>query len=178
MATSTEAGRGQPQGVEVRETGAGGYQVEIRAGGSRFFADEPVAAGGLGSGPTPYDLLGSALGACTAMTVRLYAQRKGWPLESVLVRVVHRPDGLQAKDRFAREIRLEGDLSLDQRRRLLEIAERCPVHRTLEHGSDIVTVLAEQPLAGHLDPDPMDHMADMIEACENGNAAAAAGSAS
>jgi len=176
MASSTESARAQPEGVEVRETGTGAYQVEIRTGATRFIADEPTAAGGLGSGPTPYELLSSALGACTAMTVRLYAQRKGWPLKEVFVRVIHRRDGLQARDRFAREVRLEGDLSFDQRRRLLEIAERCPVHRTLERGSEIVTVLAEQPLAGHLDPEPMGHMTDMIEACEEDAGSVASGS--
>lgn len=167
----------EQEGVEIRETGAGGFQVEIRAGGAQFFGDEPLAAGGLGSGPTPYELLSSALGACTAMTVRLYAERKGWPLDNVFVRVVHRRESLQAKDRFAREIRLEGDLSFDQRRRLLEIAERCPVHQTLERGSEVVTVLAEQPLAGHLDPEPLGHMEDMLEACEE-EAASSASSAS
>jgi putative redox protein len=179
MAITHEASTVVTEGVEVRETGAGRFQLEIRTGGTQFFADEPSAAGGLGSGPTPYDLLSSALGACTAMTVRLYAERKGWTLKEVFVRVVHRREGLQAKDRFAREIRLEGDLSFDQRRRLLEIAERCPVHLTLERGSEVVTVLAEQPLAGHLDPEPMGHMTDMVEACEEGpGEAAVAGSAS
>jgi len=178
MAISNEAAPLEPEGVEVHETGAGRFQVEVQAAGTRFLADEPVAAGGLGTGPNPYDLLSSALGACTAMTVRLYAERKGWPLTSVTVRVIHRREGLQAKDRFAREIRLEGDLSFDQRRRLLEIAERCPVHLTLERGSEVVTVLTEQPLAGHLDPEPMGHMTDMEEACENGRGASAAGSAS
>src|SRR5690349_1628995 len=96
------------EGVEVRETGRGKFQLEIHAGGVSFLADEPASAGGLGSGPTPYDLLGSALGACTAMTLRLYAEKKGWPLKSVKVRVVHRRGGLEAKDRFAREIVLEG----------------------------------------------------------------------
>jgi putative redox protein len=167
MATSKEASPTELEGVEVRETGAGGYQLEIRAGGGRFLADEPRAAGGLGSGPNPYELLSSALGACTAMTVRMYATRKGWPLKDVFVRVVHRRNSLSAKDRFAREIRLEGDLSFDQRRRLLEVAERCPVHLTLERGADVVTVLAEQPLAGHLDPEPMGHLTDMTEACED-----------
>jgi putative redox protein len=112
------------------------------------------------------------------MTVRLYAERKGWPLTRVNVRVIHRRDSLKAKDRFAREIRLEGELSFDQRRRLLEIAERCPVHLTLERGSEVVTVLAEQPLAGHLDPEPMGHMTDMVEACENGGAGGASAAAS
>ena len=155
------------EGVEVRDTGRGKFQVEVRAGGVTFLADEPMAAGGLGSGPTPYDLVGSALGACTAMTLRLYADKKSWPLRSVTVRVLHRRDGLAAKDRFAREIVLEGDLSEDQRLRLLEIAKRCPLHQTLERGSDVMTVLAERPLAGRLDPEPTDHMTDMIEACQD-----------
>jgi putative redox protein len=156
-----------PEGVEVRETGAGGYQVEIRAAGVTFFADEPKAAGGLGSGPTPYDLLSSALGACTAMTVRLYAQRKGWPLGDVAVRVIHHRPGLNAKDRFAREVTLQGELTSEQRLRLLEIAERCPVHLTLERGAEVVTVLAEQPREGGLDPEPVAHMTDMLEACRD-----------
>jgi putative redox protein len=155
------------EGVEVRETRRGKYQVEVRAAGVRLFADEPVEAGGLGSGPTPYDLLGSALGACTAMTIRLYAERKGWPLEEVSVRVLHRRDGLTAKDRFAREIVVDGPLSSDQRRKLLEIANRCPVHQTLERGSDVISVLAEQPLEGHLDPAPTEHAKDMVEACKD-----------
>jgi putative redox protein len=137
----------------------------VRAGGAAFIVDEPESVGGLGSGPNPYDLLGSALGACTAMTVRLYAQRKAWPLKSVAVRVVHGRSGLEGKDRFAREIVLEGELTTDQRRRLLEIANRCPVHLTLERGSDVVTVLAEKPLAGHLDPEPTEHAQAMAEAC-------------
>jgi len=155
------------EGVEVRETGRGKYQVEIAAAGTRFLADEPASVGGLGSGPTPYDLLASALGACTAMTVRLYATRKAWPLESVTVRVLHRRDGLEAKDRFAREIVLTGALSTEQRRRILEIANRCPVHETLEAGSEVITILAEAPLAGGLDPAPTAHATDMVEACRD-----------
>ncbi|CAN7343470.1 OsmC family protein [Phenylobacterium sp. LjRoot225] len=155
------------EGVEVRETGGGKFQVEVRAGGVTFLADEPAAVGGLGSGPTPYDLIASALGACTAMTVRLYATRKQWPLDAVTVRVLHRRDGLEAKDRLAREIVLDGDLTPDQRLRILEIANRCPVHQTLTRGVDVITVLAEQPLPGRLDPEPTDHANDMIEACQD-----------
>ena len=101
------------------------------------------------------------------MTLRLYAERKGWPLKSSKVRVLHRRGGLEAKDRFAREIILEGDLTPDQRRRLLEIATRCPVHLTLERGSEVVTVLAEKPMSGGLDPAPTEHMSDMEQACED-----------
>jgi putative redox protein len=159
------------EGVEVAETGAGRFQVEARAAGGSLLADEPVAAGGLGSGPTPYDLLSAALGACTVMTLRLYAERKGWPLSAVRVRVAHRREALAAQDRFAREIVLEGALSPDQRRRLLEIAERCPVHRTLERGSAIATVLAEAPLEGDFDPEPTGHASHMVEACKAQDAA-------
>ncbi len=155
------------EGVEVCETHAGKFQVEIRAAGATIIADEPISVGGLASGPTPYDLLASALGACTVMTLRLYADRKEWPLKNAKVRVLHRRDGLETKDRFAREIVLEGDLSPEQRRRLLEIANRCPVHQTLERGSEVITVLAEQPVPGHLDPEPTDHMDDMMQACQD-----------
>ncbi len=154
------------EGVEVRLTGHGRFQVAVRTAGGGFIADEPEAVGGLGSGPTPYDLLGSALGACTAMTLRLYAERKGWPLASAKVRVLHRSGGLAARDRFAREIVLEGELTPEQRRRLVEIANRCPVHQTLERGADVITVLAERPLSGGLDPEPVEHASDMAEACE------------
>lgn len=155
------------EGVEVRETGGGKFQVEVSAAGTHFLVDEPASYGGLGSGPNPYDLLAAALGACTAMTVRLYAARKGWPLESVTVRVLHRREGLETKDRFAREIVLVGDLTPEQRSRMLEIANRCPVHETLERGSEIVTILAQKPLAGGLDPEPVGHMNHMIEACRD-----------
>lgn len=156
-----------PEGVEVRETGRGKFQVEIRAAGATFIADEPAEVGGSGSGPTPYDLLGSALGACTVMTLRLYADRKGWPLKTAAARVLHRRGSLGGRDRFAREVILDGPLSPDQRRRLLEIAERCPVHQALERGAELVTVLVEEPQPGRLDPAPAEHMIDMIEACRD-----------
>ena len=155
----------EPGVVEVSETGGGRFQVEVRTEGARFLADEPVTSGGLGSGPTPYELLASALGACTVMTLRMYATRKAWPLEGVTVRILHRRQGLAERDRFAREIVLEGALTPEQQRRLLEIANRCPVHLTLERGSDVVTTLARSP---HLDgprPADDDHVRDMSQAC-------------
>lgn len=155
------------EGVEVSETGAGKFQLSVRTAGGRFIADEPQGAGGLGSGPTPYDLLGAALGACTVMTLRLYADRKGWPLRQSLVRVLHRSDGLNSKDRFAREIVLEGELSAEQRQRLLEIANRCPVHQTLERGSEIVSVLVQRPPEEDLCPEPLEHAVEMAEATQD-----------
>jgi putative redox protein len=139
-------------------TGDEGFATEIRAGRHRLTADEPAAAGGTDRGPTPFDLLVAALGACTSMTLRMYADRKGWPLEAATVRLAHRKmhasectscetrEGLL--DRIEREIELEGPLDPDQRRRLLQIADRCPVHRTLTGETQIVTRLAGEPETG------------------------------
>jgi putative redox protein len=155
-----------PESVIVEETRAGRYQVEVRAGGSSFLADEPIASGGLGSGPNPYDLLSAALGACTAMTVRLYADRKSWPLERVKVLVDHVRPGLDARDQFHREIRLEGPLDAAQRTRLLEIANRCPVHATLERSAEVHTTLIEhEPVPTPAEATTDQHMRDMCEAC-------------
>jgi putative redox protein len=133
--------KGETQGVTVAETRRGKLQQEITAGSHRFLADEPVSVGGLGSGPTPYDLLLAALGACTSMTVRLYADRKGIPLERISVRLQHSrlyaADCAECEtkegmvDHIDRAISFEGKLDGDIRARLLEIADKCPVHRTL-----------------------------------------------
>ena len=130
-------------GVSAR-TGRDGYLTEIRARGHALLADEPASVGGTDRGPTPYDLLAAALGACTTMTLRMYAERKGWPLEEASVRLRHEkihardeeacPDREARMDALDREIRLEGDLDAEQRARLMEIADRCPVHRTLSAG--------------------------------------------
>lgn len=131
------------EAVVVTETRAGKFQVEVKAGQTTLIADEPVAVGGLGSGPNPYDLLGAALGSCTVMTLRLYADQKKWPLQRTRVKVSHSRSSLQARDAFNREIHLDGPLDDAQRKRLIEIAERCPVHVTLQRGSDITTRLVE-----------------------------------
>jgi uncharacterized OsmC-like protein/fermentation-respiration switch protein FrsA (DUF1100 family) len=135
--------------VTVRETRQGRLQQEITAGAHRFLADEPLAAGGGDSGPNPYDLLLAALGACTAMTLRLYAERKALPLDRVTVRLrhgrIHAADCETCEtregmiDRIERAIALEGALDAAQRARLLEIADKCPVHRTLTSEVDIRT---------------------------------------
>ena|SRR5262245_58462030 len=121
--------------------GPSGYTQTIDAGGHPLMADEPLEVGGQDKGPNPYELLLSALGACTSMTIRLYADRRGWPLKGITVRLRH--DKIYAEDcqdcetkegridRIEREIRLEGDLNDDQRSQLLKIADRCPVSQTL-----------------------------------------------
>lgn len=155
-----------PDTVTVAETGVGKFQVAVLAAGASFLADEPVAAGGLGSGPNPYDLLCAALGACTAMTLRLYAERKGWPLARATVRVLHTRTS-DGGDRFAREVTLEGALDAEQRRRLLEIAERCPVHRTLERPAEILTVAAQPPALEERERAGVGHLRAMEAACED-----------
>jgi uncharacterized OsmC-like protein len=138
--------------VEVRESGAGRYAQTVTIGAHTLRADEPLEAGGDDSGPSPYEWLVAALGACTTMTVRMYAERKQWPLEHVSVRLRHRKRHAQdcrdceAKDarldHVEREVTLTGPLDATQRQRLLEIANRCPVHRTLEAGLTVATTLA------------------------------------
>src|SRR6185437_8528705 len=135
--------------VVVRETGGGKFQQEIVSGPHRFLADEPVKVGGLDSGPGPYDLLLAGLGACTSMTLRLYADHKKLPLDRVTVRLTHNKihveDCLNCEtkegivDRIDRNITMEGPLDAEQRKRLLEIADKCPVHRTLESEIEIRT---------------------------------------
>jgi putative redox protein len=135
--------------VTVRETRSGKFQQEIMSGPHRFIADEPVSFGGLDSGPGPYDLLLASLGACTSMTIRLYADRKQLPLERVTVRLthakIHAEDCEHCEtregmiDRIDRTIALEGDLDAETRKRLMEIADKCPVHRTLKSENEIRT---------------------------------------
>ncbi len=138
-----------PQGEVLVEGGAAGYANRVQAGPHLLQADEPASVGGADSGPTPYDLLLAGLGACKSMTMRMYADRKGWPLESTRVRLrhsrIHAEDCEDCEtqkgriDRIAVEVGVSGDLDDDQRQRLLEISERCPVDRTLESEIDIRT---------------------------------------
>lgn len=143
----------------AQDTGTGTFQVRIHTAGVEILADEPIAAGGLGSGPTPYQLLASALASCTTMTLRLYATRKGWPVGHIRTAVGHTRDaGLSPPDRFTRRIHIEGDLGAEQRARLIDIADRCPVHRTLTTGARVET------LAGDTVPPAQratDHAVDM-----------------
>ena len=140
-----------PGEVLVAEVGFGRYAQVVYDGKHRLTADEPAAAGGLDTGPDPYGLLLAALGACTSITLRMYADRKKWPLRHLAVRLrrskAHAADSADCDakpgkiDRIEREIELGGDLSEEQRRRLLEIADKCPVHQTLTRRNEVVTTL-------------------------------------
>ncbi len=144
---------GAPEGiVRVSEADPAGFLQDVNGGPMHHtVADEPEAYGGTNRGMTPYGYLSAGLGACTSMTIRMYARRKKWPLVHVSVDISH--DKVHAQDAgtdedvkidgFRREIRLEGDLDADQRQRLLEIADKCPVHRTLERGAKVETVLVD-----------------------------------
>jgi putative redox protein len=139
--------------VVVGERGQGRFAQVVRAGRHTLYADEPIELGGDDIGPDPYDYLLAGLGACTSMTLRMYALRKELPLRRVTVRL--RRDRIHARDcedcetregrldEITREIRIEGDLDDAQRQRLLEIAEMCPVHRTLTSEVKIRTRLVD-----------------------------------
>ena len=141
-----------PGAIMVAESEARPYGQRITIGGHELRADEPTTAGGADTGPTPYDLVLAGLGACTSMTVRMYADRKGWPLRQVSVMLRHQR--IHAKDcevcetdtglldHIEREVRLDGDLTDEQRAKLLYIADRCPVHRSLNSEVVITTTSA------------------------------------
>jgi uncharacterized OsmC-like protein/alpha-beta hydrolase superfamily lysophospholipase len=142
---------GAPEGVtRVSESDPDGFLQDIMAGPKHHvLGDEPKSYGGTDRGLTPYQFLAAGLGACTSMTVRMYARRKGWPLDHVSVDVTHDKvhaqdagNGMHPLETFTRLIKLEGKLTEDQRARLVEIADKCPVHRTLERGSHVHTELA------------------------------------
>ena len=137
-----------PETARATETGDGPLQSFIQLGSPQLVADEPGALGGGGTGPGPYDLLSAALATCTSMTIRVFARRKDWPLEQISVLVTHSkvalgpgPDGAPqagSRDRFEVAVTLTGSLDDAQRQRLMDIANHCPVHRTLEAGSEVL----------------------------------------
>ncbi|SNZ07137.1 putative redox protein [Cohaesibacter gelatinilyticus] len=151
-----------PLGAVVAETGLGKFQNYVRVGHHTLLADEPKSVGGLDTGPTPYDYLATALGACTTMTLRMYADFKKLPVEHIETEVLHNKvhaddctdcsDDDKAQkanrkgkiDRFERRITIKGDLPEKERQSLLRIADKCPVHQTMEHGSVVVTKFAEE----------------------------------
>ena len=145
---------GVPEGItqaDVIVWGEGGaFAQQIAAGRYRLKGDEPLSAGGTDTGPSPYDFLLAALGSCTSMTVGMYARKKNWPLERVTVWLRHSKIYADCSEcetregmleRIERDVQLEGPLSAEQRSRLLEIADKCPVHRTLTSEINIRTRL-------------------------------------
>jgi putative redox protein len=122
-------------------TRQGKFQQDVELGPHHFVADEPAESGGDDAGPAPHDFLLAALGACTSMTVKMYADRKGWPLTSVEVTLSQAKEG--AVHVIRRDIQLVGDLDAEQRARLLEIANKCPVHKTLSGEIRIESALRE-----------------------------------
>ncbi|WP_439110322.1 bifunctional alpha/beta hydrolase/OsmC family protein [Lentibacter sp.] len=144
---------GAPEGItRISETDPGGFLQDIMSGPDHHsLADEPEAYGGTNKGMSPYGFVSAGLGACTSMTLRMYARRKGWPLEHISVDVSHdkvhaqdaRAGASEKIDRFQRIIKLRGPLSDEQRQTLLEIADKCPVHRTLERSNQIETRLGD-----------------------------------
>lgn len=144
----------------------GDFQVLINTQGPSFYADEPADLGGKATGPTPYDLLSSALGACTAMTIRLYSRKKRIPLQRVQIAVQHdrAEDG---SDSFKRTIYLDGTLTREQIDTLIAVADRCPVGKTLYKGSFITSELSAEPIVVKRNRTcDRDHVAAIEAACE------------
>jgi len=144
----------EPGQVIIEETRAGKFQQKVRMGQHRSLADEPEKIGGMDSGPTPYDYLLAGLGACSSMTMRLYAERKNIPVRKFSVRLrhdrVHAEDCVQCSqdktgriELISRDIVIDGDISDADRQKLLEIADKCPVHRTLKSDIEIISQLAD-----------------------------------
>ena len=132
--------------VVVSENGQGPYQQTVRVGKHCLIADEPVAMGGSDAGPAPFDFLLASLGSCTSITLRMYAERKGLPLAGVSVELTHdrvEVEGGSKVDRISRLIRLDGDLTPEQRSRLLAIANKCPIYRCLQSDIRIDSLLAD-----------------------------------
>ena len=131
-----------PHKVVVQLRDHESYTCDAQAGKHTFVVDEPIPLGGDDLGAAPYQYLKAALGACTAMTVRMYAERKKWAVENVIVTLSHSRDA-NKQSVFVRDIKLVGELNDEQRERLLEIADRCPVHKTLSHGATILSKLVD-----------------------------------
>ncbi len=155
-------------GVIAQATGEGRFQTAIRVRDSLILTDEPAEVGGTGTGPTPYELLSAALAACTSMTLHLYAERKGWTLPPFSVEVAHSlvadaANG-RTRDRFDRHLAFAEPLDPERHAKLIEIADKCPVHRTLMRGFEIRTTLGRPGEHPSGEP-PTEHERQMEQAC-------------
>lgn len=131
--------------VIAEDTGVGRLQVQIQTQGASFTVDEPADTGDLAPAPSPFDLLSASLGACTVMTIKFYANRKGIPVSRVQVIVGHRRHPDTGRDIFQRSIFIDGDIDEGQMAQLFSVADRCPVSRTLSAGADIATSPSAAP---------------------------------
>ena len=134
------------EAINVKERLGGKYTQDVTSTrGHHIYADEPISFGSSDLGLSPFEFLAAGLGACTNMTMRMYVERKGWSVDNLAVVVTHKKvaGGERPRNVFVREITIEGDIDDAQRARILEIANKCPVHRTLEASSDVETKLAE-----------------------------------
>jgi|GEM_PF-109711 len=156
-----------PESVCMSEGKYGPYQVVVRSASSTLIVDEPFGAGGMGSGPTPFDLLSASLGSCALMTMRRYATDREWPLEQLVVRVSHDRPALASRDRFLVEIEIDGRLTPAQIHALIDVSTRCPIHVTVARGSDIETRLIRPGEMTDIAVGTTAHMRAMREACEN-----------
>lgn len=132
-------------GILVAENGMGRYQQAVTIGQHQLIADEPLSVGGGDAGPAPFDFVMAGLGACTSMTLRMYAERKGLAVTRIAVALSHdtvQIDGIP-RNRIQRNITLEGNLSAEQRQRMLEIANKCPVHRALSQSIQVESALSD-----------------------------------
>jgi len=126
--------------------GPSGYRTTLRVGRHQLVADEPIDAGGTDTGPTPMQMVGAALAGCIAITLRMVAQRKGWPLEGVEIEIEHGKEpveGARPRDRFEVRVELLGPLDADMRAELTRVASRCPVHRALTHDTSVATTVLD-----------------------------------
>jgi putative redox protein len=149
--------------VVARIEGSAPFATQVNFGDRVMLVDEPPSVGGGGAGPTPYQLLSAALAACTSMTLRLYARGKAWTLPEFEVVVTHSiVAGSPARDRFDRRIAFQSPVAADRLARLIDMADRCPVHRTLARTSEVVTSADNGPAAAE---SPGEHLRQMEEAC-------------
>jgi putative redox protein len=132
--------------AHAEKTTTGQLQVRVQTGAHVFLMDEPPSVGGDDSGPNPFDMLCSALAGCMAITIKMYADRKGWTLDRLGVRATHHKDSAEARDRLECTVEL-GGVTAEQRERMMEIARRCPMHLLLERGADVLAEAApDDPL--------------------------------
>lgn len=157
-------GEEPPADVEAVETGRGKFQLRLQTGRHQLLADEPSDFGGLDTGPSPFQLLAAALASCMTMTVRLYADRKGWLVRRIRTGVGHSRDpDQQPRDRFDVRLTFDGELDTEQRRRLVEIAGKCPVHRVVTEGARFMVM--ESPEPAPCEP-PEAHELEMVKVAE------------